>query len=174
MPDLTRTIAETLLACLEGQFPDSELSTPGNFCLRAGEEISEVIDPIIGTDLCCEGLGWVRVGDRYPSSNFPEPDITTVKCWPVGFAQAFEIGILGCYNPGSTPEMANCAQHTDQAVNDMARLRILTKALFCFGDSDPIRKKGRLWTLQSISVSGPRGNCISRVAQILVQVPRCC
>lgn len=166
--------ASTLLDCLNDQFPDSELSTPGNFCFRAGEEISEDIDPITGEDLCCEGLGWVRVGDTFPSSNFPEPDPITIKCFPVGWGQILEVGLLGCYKPGGTPAMADCAQHTEQGVLDMARLRVIKNALCCFGNSDFIKKRGRLWTVTSIAVSGPRGNCISRVAQIVVQIPKCC
>ena len=172
--DPVYNMASVLLDCLNAQFPDADIPTPQNFCLRAGEEISEDIDPIIGADLCCEGLGWVRVGDTYPSSNFPDPDPVTAKCFPIAYAQTFEIGLLGCYHPGGMPEMANCQQHTAQAVYDMARLRIIKQALCCFGDDPVVKKRGRLWTIPGIAVSGPRGNCISRVGSIIVQLPKCC
>jgi hypothetical protein len=169
-------VSNLLLDCLQAQFTtgDPDLATPVNFCWRSGEEISEDIDPWTGADLCCEGLGWVRVGNTFPSSNFPNPDEVSVKCLPTGWAQVFEVGLLGCYVPGGQEHMPTCAQHTTASVQDMARLRILKQALCCFDATDWITKRGRLWTIQSIEVSGPRSNCISRVATILVNIPKCC
>ena len=170
------TVASLLLDCLNEQFPNTDLATPGQFCLRAGEEVSEDIDPIFGEDLCCTGLGWVRVGDTFPSSDFPAPDTVDSKCLPTSFAQQLEFGLLGCYHPGGQPQMASCPEHTQQAVNDMARLDILKRTVCCWAERVQQLRRGRglLWTLQGIAISGPRGNCISRVGSILTQVPKCC
>lgn len=172
-------MANLLLDCLRLQFavPDPDLATPGDFCLIPGEQITEDIDPINGEDICCLGRGWVRIGDEYPSSNFPTAD-TVVKspCFPLAYAVELEIGLLGCYMPGGEPHMASCAQLTDIAAADATRIQKIKSALCCFGEqlqNNP-KTRGRLWTQTSIVVQGPRGNCISRVGTILVQVPKCC
>lgn len=166
------TMANSLLECLELQFVGAS-DRPQNFCLRAGESISEDIDPIVGTDLCCQGLGWVRMGSTYPSSSFPEPDAALKRngCLPTGWAQELEVGILRCYIPGSMPEMASCAQHTNAAetyAEDMVRLK---DVLCCWEKTLP---KGRLYQVLSISPVGPHGNCLQTVCQLLTSVPRCC
>lgn len=161
-------IAQSLLDCLRTQALLNP-NPPSSFCLRAGEEVTEDIDPV--TDLCCEGLGWVRLGDTFPSSNFPEPDQVTVKCLPVAWAQTLEVGIMRCY-PGSTQvAMPTCDNHTSALINDANDVDAIKKALCCWG---PTLRKGALWTVQSIVVNGPRGGCISRVATLLVQIGKCC
>jgi hypothetical protein len=166
------TMANSLLACLEAEFVGVS-GKPKNFALRAGEAISEDIDPIVGRDLCCEGLGWVRMGSTYPSSNFPEPDAALKRngCLPTGWAQELEVGILRCYVPGGMPEMATPAQHTTAATNyaeDMVRLK---NAICCWEKTLP---KGRLYQVISISPVGPHSNCIQTTGLIQVHVPRCC
>lgn len=176
MADPVWDTAGLLLECLQAQFavPNANLATPGLFALQAGEQISEDIDPLIGEDLCCTGFGWVRIGDTYPSSNFPTADPVTAKCFPTAWAQEFEVGLLGCWVPGTEPSMATPAQRAQAAVEDAERLRTLKLTACCYGNDPDVRRRGRLWTIASISVSGPRGNCISRVMSLLVQLPKCC
>lgn len=176
MADPVWTMANLLLDCLEKQFTTAidGLPTPGEFCLIAGEAISEDIDPLLGFDRCCDGLGWVRVGNTYPSSNFPQPDPVTVKCFPTSWAQELEIGLLGCYAGGGDPGMPSCPTHTSNSIADMARLWAIKKAICCWGEELNKLSRGRLWTTTSIEVSGPRSTCISRVGNILVAVPKCC
>lgn len=173
-------MANILLDCLREQFllPIDGLPEPGNFCLRAGEAIAEDIDPFIGTDLCCTGLGWVRIGDSYPSSNFPEPDPFSGKCFPIQYAQQYEVGLLGCYPGAGEASMPTCLNHTEAAIADTQRIAVLRQVACCFGDKlskNGIPKvRGRLWQIQGTGVQGPRGGCISRVMSVLVQVPACC
>lgn len=171
-------IANVFLDCLRAYYTTEHDNLPdipvGNFCLIPGTEIAEDVDPITGTDLCCDGLAWVRINDAYPSSNFPEPDPILAKCFPVALAQRYEVGILGCY-PSPVGSLT-CAQKEQAALEDAARLRALWNVFCCFGttmNSNP-RTKGKLWTVESISVQGPRGGCISRVASVLVSIPVCC
>jgi hypothetical protein len=164
--------ANALLTCLETQFAGVS-GRPENFCLRAGEQISEDIDPIVNKDLCCEGLGWVRIGGKYPSSNFPEPDGALKRngCLPTGWAQELEIGVLRCYLPNSMPEMASCAQHTvaaEYAADDAARIEC---AIACW---EKLLPKGRLFQVVGIVPVGPHGNCIQTVGTLQLAVPKCC
>lgn len=176
MADKVWTIANMLLDCLQEQFlTDVDgLPTPAEFCLLAGEQMVEDIDPITGRDRCCEGMGWVRIGDAFPSSNFPEPDPVTAKCLPTSWAQNYEIGLLGCYTRGGDPSMQTCPQLTANAAADSARLMVIKKAICCFGTALNKDTRGRLWTTLGVDVSGPRGTCISRVGSLLVSTPTCC
>lgn len=161
-------IAQSMLDCLRTQALANP-NPPANFCLRAGEEATEDIDPLV--DQCCEGLGWVRLGDTFPSSNNLEPDAVTIKCLPVGWAQVLEVGIMRCY-PGSTQvSMPSCADHTNASINDANDIQAIKSAICCWGET---LRKGTVWTVQSIIVNGPRGGCISRVATLLIQVGKCC
>lgn len=175
MADVELDMANLLLDCLQEQFitPVEGLSTPGNFCLIPGTEIAEDIDPLNGTDLCCEGLGWVRINDAYPSSDFPAADVITTKCFPVAWAQRYEVGLLGCY---PTDHALSCDEKNVLAIADAQRLKVLKQVFCCFGEqvAEAPKRRGRLWTIESIAVQGPRGGCISRVASVVVQVPKCC
>lgn len=168
--------AEILLDCLREYFLVPHDNLPdipvGNFCLIPGSEIAEDVDPITGSDLCCEGLAWVRIGDAYPSSNWPEPDATLSKCWPVQWAQRYEVGILGCYP--SSEHMLTCAQKGEYALQDAARLEALKQVFCCFAQKKEMTRTARNWTIESIAVQGPRGGCVSRVASVIVQLPKCC
>lgn len=167
-----------LLDCLNEQFltPQFEaLAAPGEFCMIAGEQMSEDIDPLNGEDTCCTGRGWVRIGETFPSSNFPTQDSPGLKC-PTGWAQRYEVGLLGCYHPGGDPAAATCVQHTQQSLIDSERLWALKLTACCFGaalEANP-KSRGKLWGVESIVVSGPRGNCISRVMSVLVSIGKCC
>lgn len=175
MADKELDIANLLLDCLQQQFllPIDGLDEPGDFCLIPGTEIAEDIDPLTGVDLCCSGLGWVRINDAYPSSDFPAADPLSNKCFPVGWAQRYEVGLLGCY---PTDHALSCAEKNVLAIADAQRLKVLKQVFCCFGDAlnADRRTKGKLWTIESIGVQGPRGGCISRVASVVVQLPRCC
>lgn len=166
------SLAQSLLQCLEDQYPAQGVP-PGSFCLRAGEQVSEDIDPFNNNDLCCTGLGWVRLGATIPSSNFPEPD-TVIKqngCWPVAWATELEIGLLRCYVPGTTASIPTCPQHTQAAINYATDVCTIMKALECWGNRLP---RGKLYQIQGIGPSGPRTNCIMTVGTVLVQSKKCC
>lgn len=168
------SLAEQLLECLEGQYP-AQGTPPGSFCLRAGEagSVSEDLDPFTNEDLCCTGLGWVRLGATFPSSNFPEPDVVLKRgaCWPTGWATELEVGLLRCYVPGTTASIPTCPQHTQAAVNYATDVCTIMQALKCFGDGLP---PGKLYQIQGVGPSGPRTNCIMTVGSVLVSTKKCC
>jgi hypothetical protein len=170
-------MANLLLDCLQEAFltPVDDYPTPGNFCLRSSESpITDDMDPLTGGDLCCEGLAWVRIGDTYPSSNFPEPDSTTKGCFPTSWALTLEAGLLRCYHPGGEPGMASCADHTDNAIQDSIAINILKNAACCWGQKLKAIAPSRLWAVQGIVINGPRSNCIDRTMTILTGSPKCC
>lgn len=167
-------LGQRLLDCLEAQYP-AQGTAPNNFCLRAGESgtVVEDLDPFSNMDMCCQGLGWVRLGGSYPSSNFPEPDTLgkTGSCEPLGWATELEIGLMRCYVPGTNPAVPTCPQHTQAAVNYATDLCTIMKALECFTSGLP---KGKLWQISGVGPSGPRVNCIETVGTILIGTKKCC
>jgi hypothetical protein len=170
--DPVLTMANSLLACLEQKFAGIT-GPPGDFCLRAGEQVSEDIDPFTNEDLCCSGLGWVRIGGTFPSSNFLEPDGALKRhgCLPTGWAQELEVGVLRCYTPGADARIPTCAEHTTAATNYASDMMVIKNAICCWVETLP---KGRLYAIQSIVPSGPRSNCIQTVGSIIVHAPKCC
>jgi hypothetical protein len=164
-----------LLEALQEQYP-AQGTAPSNFCLRAGESSSVVedLDPWSGEDLCCAGLGWVRMGLSYPSSNFPAPDeaIKQNGCWPVAWATEIEIGLMRCYHPGGQERMATCPEHTQAAINYATDLCTIKQALQAW--ERQLQPKGRLYQIQGIGPSGPRANCIQTVGTLLIQTKKCC
>lgn len=172
-------MGSALLSCLQDQFAVNipEYPTPKYFELRANEApITDDMDPITGEDLCCSGLGWVRIGNSIPTDSFPEPSgvLKGCGCFPTGWAVEFEVGLLRCYVPGGQDSMASSAQHLDNFVKDTIALNLLKSTLCCFGDWLCKNHPGRSWQIQAITVNGPRGNCIDRVASIVVGAPKCC
>jgi hypothetical protein len=167
-------LGTSLLACLQQQYP-AQGTAPGDFCLRAGEDgsIVEDIDPWTGEDLCCSGLGFVRLGRSYPSSsNFPEPDSVLKRgsCYPVSWASELQVGILRCYHPGGLDRTATCPEHTQAATNYATDMYTLKCAMACWVQGLP---KGRLYQVVDVGPSGPRGNCIQTIMNIIVQTPNC-
>lgn len=172
-------MGRALLVCLEEQYTKYGVTAPGSFCLRAGEDgsIVEDLDPFSGDDLCCSGLGFVRIGGEYPSSNFPELDTYEKRnaCFPLAWAGELQVGIMRCYVPGAGSganfAMPTCPQHTQAAVNYGVDLMLLKMAICCWTATLP---KGRLYQIGTIGPSGPRANCIQTLGSILVGVPKCC
>lgn len=169
-------MADLWIECLNEVLlnPPVGMPIPRDVCRVSGTELAEDVDPLTSRDRCCDGLAWVRINDAYPSSDFPVPDPIGNKCWPVAWAQRYEVGILGCY-PSDTP-MLTCSQLNVMAEQDAARIQYLKRVACCFGDrlkANP-RTRGRLWVVEGIAVQGPRGGCLSRVMSVLIQIPRCC
>src|SRR5262245_25039834 len=85
------------LECLQAVYPVSGYA-PGQYCFRVGSSVTFDIDQY--NDICCEGLGYVTLGDTYPSSaSFPDSDIVRqaqARCPPVSWAQQIKVGIIRC------------------------------------------------------------------------------
>jgi hypothetical protein len=66
-------LMNTILSCLCEQAARAP-NPPAICCFRVGVEIPH--DAGINEDQCCEGIGYVALGDTYPSAvSFPEQDI---------------------------------------------------------------------------------------------------
>lgn len=123
--DQVKALADILLDCLCKKLavrPDP----PQLCCLRFGLEVTQDVTP---DDVCCQGLGYVRIGTMFPSSqSFPEPD-TMDNCMGSMWAVEMELGVLRCGDPGTCEEWNSA---TAQHISDR---RAMMEALCCFKDA---------------------------------------
>lgn len=173
MPDTTiLPMAQSLLDCLEAELllnPDP----PAQVCLRAGDTVLHDADAATSTDTtCCPGLAYVRIGDAFPSSNFPTPDTEPggKGCFPIAWAVPLIMGVVRCIPGMGEPAGPSCVDWTDVATRDANDLDALRRALCCWQSTLP---RGRLWLAQVAPVQ-MQADCIERSLSVLVAVPRCC
>lgn len=152
---------------------------PGEMCFRVGMEVVHDLGQFV--DLCCTGLGYVSMGDTYPSSmSFPEADIVrqaSSSCGPPGWGQQIRMGIIRCAPTGDlNGEPPTCADWTDAFIQNAYDAGSLRRASCCF----------RQWIINSqgfyegMSVvierqiqQSPAGGCVERYVTLAVQFPNC-
>jgi hypothetical protein len=175
--DLVQPIADLLLSCLCTEVQRAD-NPPANCCFRVGTEITQDVD--LFHDLCCEGLGYVALGDIYPSVNsFPDQDIirqANSRCGIVSWAVNFKVGIIRCSPVGGpNGEMPSCVDWTSAAQQNFVDAQVLRSVACCFLAALP-----NLPSMNGMSVvvnrqiqSNPQGGCIERYMTFDVQIPNC-
>lgn len=172
--DRVKQYADDLLLCLEEEFNLQPAEVrPAFYETVAGTVFIEDIDPFFGEDKCCDGTGWVRIGDTFPSRNFPEPDpFEAGACDPQQWAQIIDVGVARCYPGYGDPSGPTADDHAATYAQDALDLRVIKKAICCWANR--MIPKRNSYQITGISVTGPSGVCMSRIAQIVVAVGRCC
>lgn len=173
--DRVKQYADQLLVCLEEEFGLLPVEVrPGNYEHVAGTLFVEDIDPFFGgRDKCCIGTGWVRVGDTFPSRNFPEPDtLESGPCDPQGWAQILDVGVARCHPGYGNPQGPTEADLLAARDQDLLDLMTIKKAICCWAAG--MVPKNNLYQVSGITVVGPSGACLSRVAQLVVSIGKCC
>jgi hypothetical protein len=173
--DPVKPMAELLLDCLctvTGQLANA----PGNCCLRIGSEIPADVD--LFTDLCCEGLGYVSIGDIFVSDVFPGEDSTrqAAGCGIVSWGVNLRVGIMRCAPAGGpNGEMPSCADWTEAALQNFVDAQALRATACCFLSALP-----DLPNMSGMSVvvgrqiqANPSGGCVERYMTLDVQFPNC-
>lgn len=125
MTDEALSVANLLLDCLCKKLAVRE-NPPELCCLRFGTDVTQDVLP---EDICCEGLGYVRFGGMFASSNsFPEPDPAD-NCQGAMWALELEMGVLRCGDPTECEAWnAGAAQHISDRM-------AMVEALCCFKDA---------------------------------------
>lgn len=178
-PDPVIFLADIALLCLT-QAATGVPNPPANFCYRVGSEVTHDVDMF--TDLCCEGLGYVSLGDTYPSSgSFPEQDIVrqaNTVCAPPAWAQAFKVGLVRCV-PVVNNElgtMPTCADWNAAALQNMWDSVALRRASCCIRSY--IANNEGFFLGMSVVIErqiqvNPLGGCVERYFTIILQFPNC-
>jgi len=164
-------LANSLLTCLDEQLDGSVAET----CLRAGVTVIHDVDGGTSVDkVCCPGLGYVRVGRVYTSTDFPEPDVRNDKCLSLSRVLELAVGVVRCVPGMGTTAGPTCADWTAATIRDADDIDALFKTVCCWTQSAEFKKtRGRRWAVQE-SIVDQQADCIERSMTILVELPRCC
>lgn len=176
MPDtLILPLANALLTCLTTT-ASANPDPPAQFCLRAGTLVIHDIDAQASTDTtCCPGLGYVRIGRVFPSSNeFPAVDTRSDRCLSLARAVELTAGIVRCVPGLGTPQGPDCDDWTSTATHDADDIQALFDAVCCWALTDEFKAlRGRPFSILDSNVIS-EGGCIERFLTLVVQIPKCC
>lgn len=167
-------LAQVLLDCLETELalnPDP----PANMCLQVGNQVIHDVDGAASLDkVCCPGLGYVRIGQVYPSTSFPAPDLRNDKCLSLSRVAELTAGVVRCIPGMGSEEGPSCVDWTAAAQHDADDLDALFKAVCCLTSSPEFKViRGRRWSVQGSTVD-QTADCVERMLTVLVEVPKCC
>lgn len=183
LPDPDRFVSvlmEQLLTCLCDE-ANLQPNPPAICCFRVGTEIAH--DAGILEDQCCEGIGYVALGDTYPSSDsFPEQDIirqANSVCPPTTWAQVFQVGIIRCAPVGNEFRGPNCIEWNAAArqnVVDSQTLRRVACCIRAFVADNSGDFFGMSLVIDRQVQGNPQGGCVERTMKITAQFPNidCC
>ncbi len=167
-------IAEALLTCL-CTAAEARPRPPQHCCFRIGEEVAHDADMF--TDLCCEGLAYVSVGDIYPVvDSFPEQSIVTQAdqvCSFPSWAVNLRAGIVRCAPVGTDTTMPTCAEWNVAALQNMYDAQSLASGVCCFKQDWLQLEPGLSVVIGPNSTTVPQGGCVERFVTIQVQTTVC-
>ena len=167
-------VATLLLSCL-CQAVSGNANPPMNCCLRVGDQVVHDVD--LTTDLCCEGLAYVSVGDIFPVvDSFPEQSIVTQadqKCSFPSWAVNLRMGIIRCIPVGTNSLMPTCEEWTAAALQNMVDAQSLAAAACCFKENWLILEPGFNVVVGVNTTSTPNGGCIERSISLIAQLSVC-
>lgn len=173
--NLVVALFEQLLSCLCNA-ASVQPNPPAHCASRVGTEIVHDLGQY--TDICCEGLAYVTLGDTFFSTdNFPDQDIIRQvrgSCAPPTWAQEFRVGLVRCISAGqSNGEPPSDITWTEEAVQNMYDSQTLRQVACCIRD----------WVRTSAAYDGmsvvvnrqvqtnPNGGCVERYMTVVLQFP---
>lgn len=167
------------LSCLQVNYPVSGF-IPGEFCVRVGSTITYDVDMF--RDECCTGLGYVALGDTYPSSeSFPEADIVRQArsvCPPVTWGQQLKVGIIRCIptvkdDLGTMPSCDDWETAFQKGVADIIALRRMACCMRVWLTGQTGNLLGMSLVIERQLQGTPQGGCVERSVTLTLQQPNC-
>jgi hypothetical protein len=159
--------AQALLTCLENAL-NARANPPAAVMLRAGEQVT----PLLGTsrDECCEGLGWVRIAEILPRTDFPGQK----PCFGVGRRLTLEMGVVRCAPTSDVSTIPTEEQWTNVSLQLDSDIDAMEAALCCaFEMLDEIG--GSATASPELGSAGYRptgvdGNCIGGIMTVEMEI----
>jgi len=137
-------------------------------------------DAGVNEDQCCTGIGYVALGDTYPSAvSFPEQDIirqADAKCTFPTWAQVFKVGLIRCIPVGDAFNAIDCNTWNEAAVQNVYDSATLRRVACCIRNY--VNQAGGQMLGMSVVVerqvqSTPQGGCVERSMTVTIQIPNC-
>jgi hypothetical protein len=169
-------IMDTLLACL-CEAAASRPGAPQHCCYRVGQQVAHDADMF--TDLCCEGLAYVSLGEIYPVvDSFPEQSIVTQAnqvCSFPSWAVSLKAGIVRCVPTMGETElsMPSCTDWNTAVVQQIYDVQSLAEATCCFKQTWYSDQPGMSVVIGPNSSTDPEGGCVERFVTLQVQTTVC-
>lgn len=170
--------AAQALACLDATYPVAEYR-PDKFQYRVGTNVTYDIDQY--DDICCLGLGYVMLGEVYPSSSsFPEQDSVrqaNTACAPAAWAIRITVGIIRCIpvadDQGSMPTADDWLLAYYKNVADVIALRRTACCMRSWLLDQTGLLLGMSMVVENQTQSSPQGGCVERTLTMALQHPNC-
>lgn len=169
-------IANQLLLCLTNAV-NAAANPPLNKCMRIGDDIAADAD--LYTDLCCEGLAYVSLGQIYPADSLLTRTASAIRataraCGPPAWAAVYRLGIIRCAPVGTSTTMPTCDDWNSASAQLFVDAESIREAACCFR---------RYWyeigdpgmdVLVDPQQTGPiQGGCVERFGTVTAQFANC-
>ena len=174
--DQAQEMANQLLLCLTNAV-NAAANPPANICMRMGDDIAADAD--LYTDLCCEGLAYVSLGDIYPADDLFSRSQTATRataraCPFPAWAAVLRLGIIRCAPTGTSTTMPSCDDWNSAAAQlfvDSASIRAASCCFrsYWFGTGDP----GMDVLIDRQFTNSPQGGCVERFGTVIAQFTNC-
>lgn len=163
---------ELALACLSDEV--AKVTSPPKYVrMSTGSSFSAQLAPNVA-DECCEGVAWLRVINVFPSSNFPEQDVSVERFLPDSLAVPLELGVARCL-PIADPQVgiltpAQTAANVKAIMDDRAALM---RAACCLYDAGRATGEVLDVLIGQWTPLDDEGNCMGGTLALTVQVRAC-
>lgn len=166
LDDDVAKVAADLLLCLDAQLAKLR-NPPKSVSLRTGITVELLMAK--ARDECCEGVGWVRLVQIYPSSNFPDPDSGYMPCGPAALAAVFELGVARCAPTPDAARIPSGDQWNEVSLAVLEHAAAMRRAICTWSaaDSDRMYVPG-LWTPLPVE-----GGCAGGTHQLTIATGAC-
>jgi hypothetical protein len=133
-------------------------------------------EDLVPSDICCEGLAYLAVGDVWPSAqSFPEADVARQiqgDCPSPAWGVEIRLGIMRCV-PG-TDLTPSTQEQEDAFIQDLHDAQALRRASCCVFNL-PRTIPGLLGfnVIVGRGTKTVQGGCVNRYTPISIQFPNC-
>lgn len=144
---------------------------------RVGTEVVQDLGQF--SDLCCEGLAYIMLGDTFLSTgSFPDQDIIQQirgACAPPTWGQEIRLGIVRCISAGDDlGEPPTDDVWTAEAIQNLYDAQSLRQASCCLRNW--VKSNEGLYNGMDVVInrqiqSNPQGGCVERYVTVTVQFP---
>jgi hypothetical protein len=126
------------------------------------------------TDLCCEGLAYVSLGDIYPADDLTSRAQTATRataraCPFPAWAAVFRLGVVRCSPVGTDTTMPSCDDWNGSAAQIFADSAAIREAACCFRTSWYNLDLGMDVLIDRQSTNSPQGGCVERYGTVIAQ-----
>lgn len=172
IPDAVQNMATRLLACLCDAV-NARPNPPANCCFRTGDQIAADAD--LYSDLCCEGLAYVSLGDIYPADDLNARSQTATRataraCPFPAWAAVLRMGIIRCSPVGTDTTMPTCDDWNSSAAQMFIDSAAIREAACCFRSYwYNVGDIGMDVLIDRQATAPPEGGCVERYGTVIAQ-----